>query len=183
MFLLSPFYFLILILFYFLFFEVLLLSLFLVRTLEFFYSINKLSGFPIIKIKITPKMQNQRIKQQQQQALMQQALLQQQSLYHPGLLAAPQVPIFVLCFIFYSNRYNFVLICSLRLDFSLSWFRVKVLAFNDHPVTLSPPRVLWLQGYFDWLLWNCSYYLLMNFDFHLKGYFSQLWEYIGVWRL
>ncbi|KAI9196313.1 hypothetical protein LWI28_022846 [Acer negundo] len=29
--------------------------------------------------------------QQQQQALMQQALLQQQSLYHPGLLAAPQI--------------------------------------------------------------------------------------------
>ncbi|XP_073133894.1 oligouridylate-binding protein 1C-like [Henckelia pumila] len=36
-------------------------------------------------------MQNQRLKQQQQQALMQQALLQQQSLYHPGLLAAPQI--------------------------------------------------------------------------------------------
>ncbi|KAL0354450.1 UNVERIFIED_CONTAM: Oligouridylate-binding protein 1B [Sesamum radiatum] len=36
-------------------------------------------------------MQNQRLKQQQHQALMQQALLQQQSLYHPGLLAAPQV--------------------------------------------------------------------------------------------
>ncbi|KAL9228495.1 hypothetical protein vseg_004072 [Gypsophila vaccaria] len=42
-------------------------------------------------------MQNQRMKhqqqqqQQQQQALMQQALLQQQSLYHPGLLAAPQI--------------------------------------------------------------------------------------------
>ncbi|KAL3655591.1 hypothetical protein CASFOL_001378 [Castilleja foliolosa] len=35
-------------------------------------------------------MQNQRFKQQQQQALMQQAILQQQSLYHPGLLAAPQ---------------------------------------------------------------------------------------------
>ncbi|XP_021716557.1 oligouridylate-binding protein 1B-like isoform X1 [Chenopodium quinoa] len=35
-------------------------------------------------------MQNQRMKQQQQ-ALMQQALLQQQSLYHPGLLAAPQI--------------------------------------------------------------------------------------------
>ncbi|GER28365.1 oligouridylate binding protein-like protein [Striga asiatica] len=38
-------------------------------------------------------MQNQRLKQQQQQqqqALMQQAILQQQSLYHPGLLAAPQ---------------------------------------------------------------------------------------------
>ncbi|KAG8380189.1 hypothetical protein BUALT_Bualt07G0167600 [Buddleja alternifolia] len=34
-------------------------------------------------------MQNQRLKQQQHQALMQQALLQQQSLYHPGLLAAP----------------------------------------------------------------------------------------------
>ncbi|CAI9766059.1 unnamed protein product [Fraxinus pennsylvanica] len=34
-------------------------------------------------------MQNQRLKQQQQQALMQQALLQQQSLYHPGLLAPP----------------------------------------------------------------------------------------------
>ncbi|CAA0821169.1 Oligouridylate-binding protein 1B [Striga hermonthica] len=29
--------------------------------------------------------------QQQQQALMQQAILQQQSLYHPGLLAAPQI--------------------------------------------------------------------------------------------
>jgi len=39
------------------------------------------------------KMQNHRLKQQQQQqqALMQQALLQQQSLYHPGLLAPPQV--------------------------------------------------------------------------------------------
>ncbi|KAL2457354.1 Oligouridylate-binding protein 1B [Forsythia ovata] len=36
-------------------------------------------------------MENQRLKQQQQQALMQQALLQQQSLYHPGLLAAPQI--------------------------------------------------------------------------------------------
>ncbi|KAK4395047.1 Oligouridylate-binding protein 1B [Sesamum angolense] len=36
-------------------------------------------------------MQNQRLKQQQHQALMQQALLQQQSLYHPGLLAAPQI--------------------------------------------------------------------------------------------
>lgn len=36
-------------------------------------------------------MQNQRLKQQQQQALMQQALLQQQSLYHPGLLAPPQI--------------------------------------------------------------------------------------------
>ncbi|KAL3655593.1 Oligouridylate-binding protein 1B [Castilleja foliolosa] len=36
-------------------------------------------------------MQNQRFKQQQQQALMQQAILQQQSLYHPGLLAAPQI--------------------------------------------------------------------------------------------
>ncbi|XP_073048306.1 oligouridylate-binding protein 1B-like [Primulina eburnea] len=36
-------------------------------------------------------MQNQRLKQQQQQALMQQVLLQQQSLYHPGLLAAPQI--------------------------------------------------------------------------------------------
>lgn len=35
--------------------------------------------------------QHQRLKQQQQQALMQQALLQQQSLYHPGLLAPPQV--------------------------------------------------------------------------------------------
>ncbi|KAK9131467.1 hypothetical protein Sjap_011954 [Stephania japonica] len=37
--------------------------------------------------------QQQRLKQQQQQALMQQALLQQQhqSLYHPGLLAAPQI--------------------------------------------------------------------------------------------
>ncbi|KAK6128073.1 hypothetical protein DH2020_013184 [Rehmannia glutinosa] len=34
-------------------------------------------------------MQNQRLKQQQHQALMQQALLQQQPLYHPGLLAAP----------------------------------------------------------------------------------------------
>jgi hypothetical protein len=42
-------------------------------------------------------MQQQRLKQQQQ-ALMQQALLQQQSIYHPGLLAPPQVlPIF-LCF-------------------------------------------------------------------------------------
>ncbi|KAG6390773.1 hypothetical protein SASPL_148518 [Salvia splendens] len=36
-------------------------------------------------------MLNQRFKQQQHQALMQQALLQQQSLYHPGLLAAPQL--------------------------------------------------------------------------------------------
>ncbi|CAN1287406.1 Oligouridylate-binding protein 1B [Linum perenne] len=37
-------------------------------------------------------MQHQRLKQQQQQALMQQALLQQQqSLYHPGLLAPPQI--------------------------------------------------------------------------------------------
>ncbi|KAL1538080.1 Oligouridylate-binding protein 1B [Salvia divinorum] len=36
-------------------------------------------------------MLNQRLKQQQHQALMQQALLQQQSLYHPGLLAAPQI--------------------------------------------------------------------------------------------
>ncbi|KAL6495960.1 Oligouridylate-binding protein 1B [Orobanche gracilis] len=36
-------------------------------------------------------MQNQIFKQQQQQALMQQAILQQQSLYHPGLLAAPQI--------------------------------------------------------------------------------------------
>ncbi|KAG5141808.1 hypothetical protein AAZX31_07G040000 [Glycine max] len=39
-------------------------------------------------------MQNHRLKQQQQQqqqALMQQALLQQQSLYHPGLLAPPQI--------------------------------------------------------------------------------------------
>ncbi|KAL6563331.1 Oligouridylate-binding protein 1B [Orobanche hederae] len=36
-------------------------------------------------------MQNQRFKQQQHQALMQQAILQQQSLYHPGLLAAPQI--------------------------------------------------------------------------------------------
>ncbi|GAB4850021.1 Oligouridylate-binding protein 1B [Ancistrocladus abbreviatus] len=35
-------------------------------------------------------MQHQRMKQQQQ-ALMQTALLQQQSLYHPGLLAAPQI--------------------------------------------------------------------------------------------
>ncbi|KAK6148767.1 hypothetical protein DH2020_016292 [Rehmannia glutinosa] len=34
-------------------------------------------------------MQNQRLKQQQHQALMQQALIQQQSLYHPGPLAAP----------------------------------------------------------------------------------------------
>lgn len=39
-------------------------------------------------------MQHQRLKQQQHQALMQHALLQQQSLYHPGLLAAPQVHIF-----------------------------------------------------------------------------------------
>ena len=46
--------------------------------------------------KIVPgKMQQQRLKQQQQ-ALMQQALLQQQSLYHPGLLAPPQVPFFSL---------------------------------------------------------------------------------------
>ncbi|XP_060205977.1 oligouridylate-binding protein 1B-like isoform X2 [Lycium barbarum] len=37
-------------------------------------------------------MQNQRLKQEQQQALMQQALLQQQSFYNPGLLAAPQIP-------------------------------------------------------------------------------------------
>ncbi|XP_051135621.1 oligouridylate-binding protein 1B-like isoform X2 [Andrographis paniculata] len=36
-------------------------------------------------------MQNQRMKQQQHQALLQQALLQQQSIYHPGLLAAPQI--------------------------------------------------------------------------------------------
>ncbi|XP_027167591.1 oligouridylate-binding protein 1B [Coffea eugenioides] len=36
-------------------------------------------------------MQHQRLKQQQHQALMQHALLQQQSLYHPGLLAAPQI--------------------------------------------------------------------------------------------
>ncbi|KAL3720784.1 hypothetical protein ACJRO7_005573 [Eucalyptus globulus] len=39
-------------------------------------------------------MQHHRLKQQQQQqqqALMQQALLQQQSLYHPGLLAPPQI--------------------------------------------------------------------------------------------
>ncbi|KAF5732102.1 nucleolysin TIAR [Tripterygium wilfordii] len=36
-------------------------------------------------------MQHQRLKQQQQQALMQQALLQQQSIYHPGLLAPPQI--------------------------------------------------------------------------------------------
>ncbi|KAK4349812.1 hypothetical protein RND71_029125 [Anisodus tanguticus] len=36
-------------------------------------------------------MLNQRLKQEQQQALMQQVLLQQQSLYHPGLLAAPQI--------------------------------------------------------------------------------------------
>ncbi|TQE09704.1 hypothetical protein C1H46_004661 [Malus baccata] len=38
-------------------------------------------------------MQHQRLKQQQQQqqALMQQALLQQHSLYHPGLLAPPQL--------------------------------------------------------------------------------------------
>ncbi|CAM8996901.1 unnamed protein product [Rhodiola kirilowii] len=42
-------------------------------------------------------MQQQRLKQQQQQqqqqqqALMQQALLQQQSMYHPGLLAPPQI--------------------------------------------------------------------------------------------
>ncbi|PON43590.1 Splicing factor-like protein [Parasponia andersonii] len=38
-------------------------------------------------------MQHQRLKQQQQQqqALMQQALLQQHSIYHPGLLAPPQV--------------------------------------------------------------------------------------------
>ncbi|PPR91148.1 hypothetical protein GOBAR_AA29545 [Gossypium barbadense] len=35
-------------------------------------------------------MQHQRLKQQQQ-ALMQQALMQQQSLYHPGILAPPQV--------------------------------------------------------------------------------------------
>lgn len=41
-------------------------------------------------------MQHQRLKQQQQQALMQQALLQQQSLYHPGLLAPPQVLTFFL---------------------------------------------------------------------------------------
>ncbi|GKV09788.1 hypothetical protein SLEP1_g21232 [Rubroshorea leprosula] len=36
-------------------------------------------------------MQHQRLKQQQQQVLMQQALLQQQPLYHPGLLAPPQI--------------------------------------------------------------------------------------------
>ncbi|XP_038709876.1 oligouridylate-binding protein 1B-like isoform X2 [Tripterygium wilfordii] len=36
-------------------------------------------------------MRHQRLKQQQQQALMQQALLQQQSIYHPGLLAPPQI--------------------------------------------------------------------------------------------
>ncbi|XP_074302095.1 oligouridylate-binding protein 1B-like [Silene latifolia] len=36
-------------------------------------------------------MQNQRMNLQQQQALMQQALIQQQSLYHPGLLAPPQI--------------------------------------------------------------------------------------------
>jgi hypothetical protein len=42
-------------------------------------------------------MQQQRLKQQQQ-ALMQQALLQQQSIYHPGLLAPPQVLPICLCF-------------------------------------------------------------------------------------
>ncbi|XP_010542384.1 PREDICTED: oligouridylate-binding protein 1C-like [Tarenaya hassleriana] len=36
-------------------------------------------------------MQNPRLKQQQQQALMQQALMQQHSLYHPSVLAAPQI--------------------------------------------------------------------------------------------
>ncbi|KAJ8774030.1 hypothetical protein K2173_009461 [Erythroxylum novogranatense] len=36
-------------------------------------------------------MQHPRFKQQQQQALMQQALLLQQSVYHPGVLAAPQI--------------------------------------------------------------------------------------------
>jgi hypothetical protein len=46
---------------------------------------------------IAEKMQQQRLKQQQQ-ALMQQALLQQQSLYHPGLLAPPQVPAHSLSF-------------------------------------------------------------------------------------
>lgn len=40
----------------------------------------------------------QRLKQQQQQVMIQQALMQQQSLYHPGLLAAPQVSAFSLFF-------------------------------------------------------------------------------------
>jgi len=37
------------------------------------------------------KMQRLKQQQQQQQVMMQQALMQQQSLYHPGLLAPPQV--------------------------------------------------------------------------------------------
>ncbi|KAH9769028.1 Inositol transporter 1 [Citrus sinensis] len=52
-------------------------------------------------------MQYQRLKQhrQQQQALVQQAILQLKSLYHPGLLATPQVQ-FLVCMLFIVARVN-----------------------------------------------------------------------------
>ncbi|KAK9214929.1 hypothetical protein WN944_006930 [Citrus x changshan-huyou] len=52
-------------------------------------------------------MQYQRLKQhrQQQQALVQQAILQQKSLYHPGLLATPQVQ-FIVCMLFVVAHVN-----------------------------------------------------------------------------
>lgn len=95
------------------------------------------------------KMLNQRLKQQQHQALMQQALLQQQSLYHPGLLAAPQV------------RFRRGGICSFSEwndDLSVMLLRLYL-------------RLLWNRS------WRCGY-LCFFFFFFLILYFCYVMKFV-----
>ncbi|KAJ4839590.1 Oligouridylate-binding protein 1B [Turnera subulata] len=73
-------------------------------------------------------MQHQRIKQQQQQALMQQALLQQQSLYHPGLLAPPQLRF---------ARFVIVGQC-LRLEYRIVGARIEPIPSGNLPPGFDP---------------------------------------------
>ena len=98
-------------------------------------------------------MQNHRLKQQQQQqqqALMQQALLQQQSLYHPGLLAPPQVgPIHFSLSLSLSLSLRFrLLLRSSSVFFSLRGVDLRFSPFARKGLFAGTPRVCYRNWFF-----------------------------------
>ena len=149
-------------------------------------------------------MQNHRLKQQQQQqqqALMQQALLQQQSLYHPGLLAPPQVgpihfslslslslSVFDCCF----DLLPFSSPCAVSIfDFRLLPVRdclLELLGFVTGIDFFSPILGVWLIFFIsvgNWGLGKSLFHFYLRFFFYcfILFVFDFCWIYFcfGVW--
>lgn len=108
---------------------------------------------------------NQRLKEQQQQALMQHALLQQQSLYHPGLLAAaPQV---LTHLIYKCVIHPYVCqFCGWRdFDSWVSCYLLDLQAFIGKFCGVPPPFCAWDRVIALWVLVICGLSKALALDF------------------